>query len=48
MERHIKRVKEYKLFQSTVPLTIAGSVNQLWTIANILTLFRRPLIKQTL
>lgn len=38
VERHIKRVKEYKLFQSTVPLTIAGSVNQLWTIENILTL----------
>jgi hypothetical protein len=38
VERHIKRVKEYKLFQSTVPLTIVGSVDQLWTIANILTL----------
>lgn len=45
VERHIKRVKEYRLLQSTVPLSIAGSVNQLWTIANILTLFRRPLIK---
>ncbi|XP_048749122.1 uncharacterized protein LOC125661232 [Ostrea edulis] len=46
VERHIKRVKEYKLLQSTVPLSIAGSVNQLWTVANLLTLFRRPLIKQ--
>ena len=46
VERHIKRVKEYKLLQSTVPLSIAGSVNQLWTVANLLTLFRRPLIKK--
>jgi len=46
MERHIKQVKEYRLSQSTVPLSIAGSVIQLWTVANLLTLFRRPLIKQ--
>nr|XP_022327020.1 uncharacterized protein LOC111126573 [Crassostrea virginica] len=46
VERHIKRLKEYKLLQSTVPLSIAGSVNQLWTVANLLTLFRRPLIKK--
>ena len=46
VERHIKRVKKYKLLQNTVHLTLAGSVNQFWTIANILTLFRRPLIKQ--
>lgn len=46
VERHIKRVKEYRLFQSVVPLSIAGSINQLWTIANLLTLFRRPLIRQ--
>ncbi|XP_069105555.1 uncharacterized protein [Argopecten irradians] len=46
VERHIKRLKEYRLLQSTVPLSIAGSINQFWTVANILTLFRRPLIKQ--
>jgi hypothetical protein len=46
VERHIKRVKEYNLLQSTVPLSIAGSVNQLWTVANLVTLFKRPLIKQ--
>lgn len=46
VERHIKRLKEYRLLQSTVPLSIAGSVNQLWTVANLLTLFKRPLIKQ--
>ena len=34
MEHHIKRVKEYRLLQSTVPLSIAGSVNQLWTVVS--------------
>ena len=43
VERHIKWVKEYRLLQSTVPS--AGSANQLWTVANLITLFRRPLIK---
>lgn len=47
VERHIKRVKEYRLLQSTVPLSIAGSINQLWTVTILLTLFRRPLIKKT-
>ncbi|XP_069122756.1 uncharacterized protein [Argopecten irradians] len=45
VERHIKRVKEYRLLQTTVPLSIAGTINQMWTVANLLTLFKRPLIK---
>jgi len=46
VERHIKRVKEYRLFNGNTPLNVAGTINQLWTVANLLTLFKRPLIKR--
>ena len=35
VERHIKRVKEYKLLQSVVLLTISKGIHQLWTAANV-------------
>jgi hypothetical protein len=44
-ERHIRRVKEYHLFDGVIPLSMTGTINQLWTVANMLTLFRGPLVK---
>ncbi|CAC5392187.1 unnamed protein product [Mytilus coruscus] len=46
VERHIRRVKEFHLFDRPIPLSMVGSINQIWTVANILTLFRGPLVKQ--
>lgn len=46
IERHIRRIKEYHLFDGIVPLTMIGTVNQLWTVANMLSLCRGPLVKQ--
>lgn len=31
VERAIRRVKEYHIWDSTLPLTLSGTVNQLWT-----------------
>lgn len=45
IERHIRRVKEFHLFDGIIPLSMVGSLNQIWTVANMLTLFRGPLIK---
>ncbi|CAC5419576.1 unnamed protein product [Mytilus coruscus] len=45
IERHIRRVKEYHLFDSIIPLSMVGTINQLWTVANMLTLFKGPLVK---
>ncbi|XP_062582397.1 uncharacterized protein LOC134244135 [Saccostrea cucullata] len=45
IERHIWRVKEFHLFDGIIPLSMVGSINQLWTVANMLTLFRGPLVK---
>ena len=46
IERHIRRVKEYHLFDSVIPLSMVGTINQLWTVANLLTLFKGPLVKE--
>ena len=43
VERAIRRVKEYHIFDSVLPVTIAGSTLQLWTVCCLLTLFRGPL-----
>jgi len=43
VERAIRRVKEYHFFDHVVPLTIAGSINQLWTVACLMTNFQGPL-----
>ncbi|CAC5411562.1 unnamed protein product [Mytilus coruscus] len=40
VERHIRRVKEFHLFDRPIPLSMVGSIIQIWTVANILTLFR--------
>ncbi|XP_062583702.1 uncharacterized protein LOC134245437 [Saccostrea cucullata] len=45
IERHIRRVKEYHLFDGVIPLSMTGTINQIWTVANMLTLFRGPLVK---
>ncbi|CAC5426123.1 unnamed protein product [Mytilus coruscus] len=44
IERHIRRVKEYHLFDNIIPLSMVGTINQLWTVANMLTLFKGPLV----
>jgi hypothetical protein len=44
VERAIGRVKEYRIFDK-VPLSMMGSINQLWVIACILSNFQLPLIK---
>lgn len=44
VERANRRFKEFHLFDTAIPLTLVGTVNQLWTVACLLTNFQGPLI----
>ena len=46
VERAINRIKVNKLFSSPMPLALTGSVNQIWTVATLLTNFQGPLINE--
>lgn len=47
VERIIRRVKENKLFDTTIHLSIAGSINQLFTVACLLSNYQNgPLVKK--
>ena len=43
VERAIRRIKEYHIFDSDVPLSTLGSINQLYTVVCLLTTFQGPL-----
>ncbi|XP_062866443.1 uncharacterized protein LOC134329186 [Trichomycterus rosablanca] len=43
VERAIRRVKEYHIWDGVVPLSLTGSVNQLWTICCLMSNYQGPL-----
>ncbi len=46
LERRIRRIKENKLFDTVIPLSIIGSVNQLFAVACLLSNYQnKPLVK---
>lgn len=44
VERAIRRIKEYHIFDSDMPLSMLGSINQIYTVVCLLTNFQGPLI----
>ena len=48
VERAIGQVKRrFHIFDSAIPLTLAGSINQMWTVCCLLTNFSGPLIVES-
>ena len=43
VERAIRRVKEYHIWDGLVPLSMVGSVNQLWAICCLMSNYQGPL-----
>jgi len=43
VERAIRRVKEFHYFDHVISLTVAGSINQIWTVTCLITNFQGPL-----
>ena len=46
VERAIRRIKKFKAIRNEIPLTLHGSINQIWTVACLLCNFLPPLIAQ--
>ena len=45
VERAIRRFREFHIFDSIIPLKMAGSINQIWSVCCLLTNCRGPLIR---
>lgn len=45
VERMNKRIKENHLFDTPIPMSLAGTANQLWAVACLLANFKGPLVK---
>lgn len=43
VERAIRRVKEYQIFDKVLPLSLAGSINQIWCVCCLMTNLRGAL-----
>lgn len=44
VEQVILRIKTYRLSRNEIPLTLHGSINQIWTVICLLTNLTTPLI----
>jgi len=44
VERAINKIKNFHIFDSAVPVSLFGSINQIWTVCALLTLFQDPIL----
>ena len=46
VERAIQRVKRFRILRNEIPLTLHGSINQIWTVCCLLCNLMPPLIQK--
>ncbi len=46
VERQMERIKRFKIIRNEISLSMHGSINQIWTVACMLTNLRPPLIQK--
>ncbi|XP_066936169.1 uncharacterized protein [Clytia hemisphaerica] len=46
VERAIQRIKKFRILRNEIPLTLHGSINQIWTVCCLLTNSMPPLIQK--
>ena len=44
VERIMRRVKENRIFSSSIPLSLVGSMNQIWSVAYMLVNLNNPVV----
>lgn len=44
VERAIEKIKNFRILQQVIPLSMAADINKIWTICCYLTLFSKPLV----
>ena len=48
VERAIGKARRFRIFHSVIPVSMFGSVNQIWTVACLLSNFQIPVLAQQL
>ena len=46
VERAIERIKRFRILRNEIPLTLHGSINQIWIVCCLLTNMMTPLIQK--
>ena len=47
VEKAIQRIETYSIIRNEIPLTLHGSINQIWTVISLLTNLVPPLIDES-
>jgi hypothetical protein len=45
VERAIEKIKNFKIFDKQLPLSMVGTHNQIWTVCCLLSNFQDPILK---